>query len=303
MTRHIETSFNIIYGYRCNYSCVGCCNGSNYVKHKDYDPDLQEILDSIEQLPKYIEIDPTGAITLLGGEPFVYWEERIKPIAIKCREVFPSATINIFSNGHKAHKFKQDIINFVNKYNCNVSISNHLKGDMQSVLGKQWADNIAQFLNDEKIIKIHNEHYHIKDNINANIYFYNSPTWFTWYQTNSDGKIKPFDSNDPAASMKFGCASGSSCTAMFGSKVYKCGTLAMLKGLLQQKNQINDPDWQKYLQYPAFDVLSDDTNNFEFHKNNYNKPTDFCTMCNNNPLNVMKWTSRSEQMIIPSKTI
>ena len=303
VTKHIETTFNIIYGYRCNYSCEGCCNGSNFVKDKNHDPDLQKILDAIECLPQYIEIDPNGMITLLGGEPFVYWEERIKPIAIKCREAFPNAKINIFSNGHTAFKFKEDIINFINKYNCNVTISNHLKGDMQSILGKQWLNNIVKFLDDEMIIKIHDEHYHIKDNINANIYFYHSDTWLSWYKTNNIGQIKPYNSNSAEKSMKYGCASGSVCTAMFESKIYKCGSIAMLKGLLKQKNQIEDVDWKTYLDYPAFDVLQKNTSNFSYHVNNYGKPVTYCTMCNNDPDNVMLWTDRTKNMIIPSKTI
>lgn len=282
---------------------MGCCNGSNFVKHRNYDPDLQEILDAIEQLPKYINIDSNGMITLLGGEPFVYWEERIKPIAVKCREFFPNAKINIFSNGHTAHKFQHDIIDFVNKYNCNITISNHLKGDMQSVLGRQWAKNIEEFLDHERIIKIHNEHYHIKDNVNANIYFYHSDAWLSWYKTNELGQIKPYNSDSSANSMKYGCASGDICTTMFGSKIYKCGSLAMLRGLLIQKNQLGDIEWEKYLDYPAFDVMSNDMSNFEYHVTNYSKPVKYCTMCNDNPANVMQWTDRTTDMIIPSKTI
>jgi organic radical activating enzyme len=301
--KHREIAFNIIYGYRCNYSCVGCCNGSNYVKNTKYDPDLAEILLAIEKLPEYIEIDSQGMITLLGGEPFVYWEERIKPIAIKCRESFPDAKINIFSNGHTAYKFTQDIINFIDKYNLNITISNHLKGDMQSTLGTQWSNNIAKFLNHDVIIKIHNEHYHIKDNTNANIYFYHSDTWLSWYKTTNLGEIKPYNSDSAEDSMKYGCASGSLCTAMFGSKIYKCGSIAMLKGLLEQKKQIDDVDWKQYLDYPAFDVLQNNISNFNYHVVNYNKPVQYCTMCNNMPDNVMLWTNRTKDMIIPSKTL
>jgi hypothetical protein len=51
---------------------VGCCNGSDYVTTTDLDPDLNLTLQALEKLPEYVEVNPSGMITLLGGDPFMY---------------------------------------------------------------------------------------------------------------------------------------------------------------------------------------------------------------------------------------
>jgi len=299
--RHVDKAFNVIYGYKCNYSCVGCCNGSDYVTSSQHDPDLNKILESIERLPSVVEIASDGMITLLGGEPMMYWHDRIVPIAKALRRAFPQTKINIFSNGHLVNRFVDDIIELLDQENCDMTISRHLAGDMSSTLGKKWKDNIMSFVTHPRVIKIHDNHYHIEKNIRANIHFYQADEWFTWYQLSYDGKIKPWATNDPEGSIKYGCASGSSCSALFENRLYKCGSLAMLKGLLSAKQQLDDQDWKKYLDYPYVNVLDVDQDKFDFFKSTYNKPTTYCDMCNNKPTNVIKWTTRTQSMIIQKR--
>ena len=301
MTKHRDKAFNVIYGYKCNYSCVGCCNGSDYVTSGQHDPDIDKILESIEKLPSIIEIDPDGMITLLGGEPMMYWHDRIVPIAKSLRRAFPQAKINIFSNGHLANRFVDDIVELLDQENCDMTISRHLAGDMSSVLGTKWKDNIGSLVLDPRVTKVHDNHYHIKNNIRANIHFYQADEWFTWYQLSHDGKIKPWATNDPKGSIKYGCASGSSCSALFENRLYKCGSLAMLKGFLSARQQLDDHDWKKYLDYPYVDVLDIDQDKFDFFKSTYGKDTTYCDMCNNKPTNIIKWTDRTQSMIIQKR--
>ena len=123
--KHKDLSLNIIYGYRCNYSCVGCCNGSDYVKTTDLDPDIDLTLQALEKLPEYIEIDSSGMITLLGGDPFMYWHERIVPLAFAIRKSFPLSKINIFTNGHLINRYTNYVIDVLNNpVNINVDGAN-----------------------------------------------------------------------------------------------------------------------------------------------------------------------------------
>ena len=301
MIKHIDQAFNVIYGYRCNYSCIGCCNGSDYVTIENYDPDIDLTIESIKRLPDLIEIPEEGMITLLGGEPLMYWKERIIPLARTIREAFPTARINIFSNGHLVNKHIDSIIEVLDTYRCHMTISQHLLGDMNSPLGKKWRENVDEFLTDPRIVKIHDQHYHVSGNIAANIFFYNADEWFTWYQQTPNGDIKPWATQDPEGSMKHGCASGNTCSALFENRLYKCGSLAMLPGFLTAKNQINDIDWKKYLDYPYVDVLDVDPSRFRSFVDTYGKPIPECDMCNNQKHKVIKWTGRTQNMVIQRK--
>ena len=100
MTKHVTEQFNIIYGYKCNYACVGCSNGSDQISSRTHDPDLATTLKAIEILPDILHIPPGGMITLLGGEIFMYWQDTIIPLIKSLRQSFPTTTINLFSNAH-----------------------------------------------------------------------------------------------------------------------------------------------------------------------------------------------------------
>ena len=220
-------------------------------------------------------------------------------MAFAIRKSFPLSKINIFTNGHLINRYTNDVIDILNNLgNSCVTISKHFQGDMQSAAGKKWLGNVAEFTNDPRIVKISDDHYHVKNNINANIHFYQSNEWFTWYRQESNGSIKPFATNNPAESAKYGCASGIRCSALFENRLYKCGSLAMLPGFLTAKNQTQDPDWKKYINYPYLDILNLDSTQFDEFKQTYGKSTTHCDMCNDQPSNVIKWIDRTQSMIL-----
>jgi hypothetical protein len=43
------STFNVIYGYKCNYACTGCCVGSNYVSDSFQDPVIPGLLNTLGQ--------------------------------------------------------------------------------------------------------------------------------------------------------------------------------------------------------------------------------------------------------------
>jgi len=296
-----ETILNIMYGYRCNFSCEGCCTGSNYIKNNSYDPDINKTIEILPALANLVDIADTGMITLLGGDIFMYWPDQIIPLTLAIRKHFPNASINLFTNGQLLNKYTDEIIDLMTTIdNCKLTISQHLIGDLETALGQAWTRNVSQFLNDSRIWKIHNDHYHIKGYLDCNIHFYNGIDWFTWYKQEADGRIKPHVSQDPVRSMQYGCASGPLCSTIFETNLYKCSSLATLDGLLSLKGQKDDPDWQDYLNYPHVDLNNFDLENFEYHKKNHGKPVAYCDMCSASPRNIIKWMDRKQNMVLPA---
>lgn len=303
---HEESTFNVIYGYRCNYACDGCCVGSNHVKDTAQDPDLEVTLAAINRLPDVIKIRDSddywqrGMITLLGGEPMMYWDTHIMPLARRIRQNFPRVRLNIFSNGHLLHKRTDEVLDFIDEVNANITISRHFVGDMHSQIGRQWQKNMTEFLSHDRMIRIHDDHYHVKDNCESNIHFYVGDDWFTWYRLDHENRIKPHVTGRPEQSMQYGCASGNTCSTLYENRLYKCSSLAMLPGLIAAKGQVGDPDWRPYVDdYPYVDVFAVEQDKLnDFHRT-YGRAIAQCDMCNDQPRNVVKWQDRRQHAIMP----
>ena len=286
-------SLNIMYGYRCNLTCKGCMSGSDQVTTRSYDPDLNITFRAIEAVRRIVDIDKQGNIALLGGEALLYWHDRIVPLIKHVRQFFPDECLNIFSNGVLAHRYADAILDLMDYYHANFIITPHFSPKQDSVMSRQWHDNVGSFLSHPRIVKIHDKHYHVKNNIKANIYLYDSPQWLSSYRILPNSSIKPWQTNDPENSMRYGCSSGSTCSALFENRLYKCGSLAMLPGLLKAKNQIDDHAWQKYLNYPFVDVFDVDQKKFSHYVDTYGRPISHCDMCSNQSSNMIKWLDRT----------
>lgn len=290
-----EVNLNIFYGYMCNYSCQGCFSGSDVITTYDKDPDLEKIKQSIKRASEIIDV--TNMVTLIGGEPFLYWDSRIVPLAIEINKYFPKKRINITTNGQLLGKNVEKLFAISKSLDeVSFTITRHLAGIDDQKVKRLWEKNMQDFLSHPMIVRVHDDHYHVKDNIHANIYFYDTETWKSYYYHTSDQRIKPWRTNDPKNSMLYGCP-GPVCSCLYENKLYKCTNLATLTRHLEQLNQLDDPDWQKYLDYPYLDIndINDDLL-AEFIKT-YGKPTTYCDMCSNKPQNNIPWTSRTFSMV------
>lgn len=246
------------------------------------------------------KFDVQTMISLQGGEPFLYWEEKIVPLSYKIRELFPNTRINIFTNGHLLGKNLNKYFDLINNVNhVTLTISRHLAGDLTSTVGQHWQDSIDTLLNHPLIVKIHDDHYHVQDKIDTNIYFYSTKYWSSHYYETDQGKLKPHATNDPANSMKYGCT-GSLCSFLKGTKLYKCGRLANLSNLLGEINQLDDPDWKPYIDYQPLDLLNIDQTLFDNFVASYGKAISECDMCQNRPSDQL-WADRTWNMIFHKK--
>jgi organic radical activating enzyme len=293
-----QINLPIFIGHKCNYSCLNCSVGSDFVKDDTADPSLEEILQSIPILAEKFTV--SGMISLQGGEPFMYWDEKIIPIAQELNRWFPGTRINIFTNGHLVGKNIEQMFRLIDQIkNISFTISRHLIGNLDSAPGKAWMNSIDTLLNHHRIVRINDDHYHVEDNINANIYFYSVKYWKSHYTSQPDGKIKPHATNNPKASMAHGCI-GEVCSFLHGTKLYKCGRLATISTQLKTLNQLDDPVWQKYLEYQPIDLLNINQSQFNNFVETYGKPIDVCDMCIGTPSKI-EWQDRTWEMVFQPK--
>jgi organic radical activating enzyme len=242
-----------LYGYRCNYSCDQCLSAPNVIFDSRWDPDMDALKRSILRSAELFEV--TGMVTLSGGEPFLYWEDRIRPLSLEINQYFPGVRINIPTNGQLLSKNLDKVLALANEVEqFSLSITRHLNGVDDEVSVKQnWLKSVSVLDSHPMIVKLNSDHYHIRDNIRSNIYFYETETWKHYYRRAPNGQIKPFATNDPQGSMAHGCT-GSVCSSIVDNKLYKCTSLATLGHHLRTIGQQDDPDWFKYINYPAIDL-------------------------------------------------
>lgn len=293
MTKVKQEIVDVFYGHRCNYACYGCLTGCNYVRNKDYDPDLNDIFRGVELLAERFEI--TEMVTLLGGDLFLYWDERIVPLAKHLRKCFPDTKINMTTNGQLIHKYSDKVIGLMKEIdNVSLSITRHLNGIRDTRIYSTWDDHVNQFLHHPDIVKIHNDHYHIRDNIYANIHF-DVPEFLMFYKQEGN-EIKPYATSNPAKSMEVSCP-GNMCSCLVGTKLFKCTNLALLPHALTAINQIDDPDWKPYVDYKFVDLANIDQQTYDYFVKTYTKPISQCDMCSDDPATNLTYDKRTTEKI------
>jgi len=288
---------NISYGLRCNLACKGCLSGSDMIRHTGHDTGLENNLQTLDLLSRHIE-HVTDVITLLGGEPFLYWPDKIVPLMLKIREYWPMAKINLTTNGLLLHRYREEIIGFFSELgNASISVSMHAARADGHILKSTYEKNLANFFDDDRFCKIHDLHYDIP---NRKVDFHLDP-WhrpFIAQFSEQDGKIKPWATNDPVGSMKHGCI-GDICSMAIDGRLYKCPRLALLPKILEERGQLQDPDWQKYLG-TYVDLATATDQDLQRFKQEEGKPIPQCDACPNRHQLGVTLIPRTAQTIVPN---
>jgi hypothetical protein len=82
---------------------------------------------------------------------------------------------------------------------------------------------------------------------------------------------------------------------LYDKKVYKCAALGTLRNLLDKKGQLDDAEWQPYLNYRPVDLVScTDKEVVEFADTHYCH-IDECSMCPSNGIEFLK----TEEKVLP----
>ena len=293
----------IIYGYQCNLKCNGCSSASNLILDKSYDPTLESIYKSIDDLGKHVIPEN---IDLMGGELFLYWN-KIEKIIIKIRENFPDVCIGLVTNGLLLDKFSNKLLNLCEKFHpCKVDITDHFTLFSEDVISKKYHNKLNEFFKNYNIPKTNTIKWNpskqwleksksllannsIKTLTIRQEIYETSTTKFqitkqqefsTCYYENNQGLIKPYATHDPTGSYANGCSSPW-CHTLINSKLYKCNWFVVLPYILELKNQLNDTDWGKYLNYKPLDLTNPAQEDLDYFYKTRLSSISQCDMCSN----------------------
>lgn len=300
---------DIYYGAKCNLSCVQCDTSSDVVRTTEQDPDLENILDGIRLAKEKFEIE---IYSMIGGEPLLYLD-KIKKILEYIRSYDPITTIVVSTNGTLLSKKIDELAEIMQKYNCSIMVCNHFSS-FDITMTERITNSVNQLVDKlqltrgdsnkffKEFIKLDNpkkDPYWAKWIDERKEYFlgeqpqddyYHNDKFFLHFRPQDDfkkhyvmkdGKPKPHMTGAPHISYKHGCSSPM-CSFLIDKKLYKCAALGTLRKFLGYHDGLDDPDWQKYLNYDYLDLETcSDGDVTKFHVGKYFAVAE-CDMCGTN---------------------
>jgi organic radical activating enzyme len=305
---------DIFYGNKCNLACSQCDTHSDHVRGTDNDPELESIKESIRLAHKNFNVDIWG---ILGGEPLLYID-KCTAILDHLRSLDPESKIIFPTNGMLLGKNLDLVADMAKKYNMYIQVCDHTtafkdksyservvkatldlaeKLELTESTAEEWWDKIIsredggpewrQWLDTTKFSV---------DDLDGDDRAWIGPGYGVYYiQSDNfstitkfvDGKPKPYDEGDPKASYWNSCPSNF-CALLKDNRIYKCAALGTLETFLARHGSLDDPDWQKYLNYKGLDLTTcteDDINKF---MSNIYCHIDECSMCPKNNVSILK---------------
>lgn len=284
MNRPYLKFLDIYYGAKCNLACSHCDTRSDIIDAYEKDPTLDNILDGIDLVRSKFDI---LYYSVLGGEPLLYLD-KIEKIFSHIRQLDNNATFVFSTNGMLLDKKLKKLSVLLDKYKVNLFVCDHFAAFEDKTLSTKVRNNtellakelhmaegderefFSNFLDvkntiqdplfqkwlDSKSLDLLNSH-------TDDRYFTNGNTWihfrgqkqFQQIYNIVENKPKPFATGNPEESYRKGCCS-EMCSFLIDKKLYKCGALGTLHKFLAKHNQLEDPDWQKYLNYQPLDLES-----------------------------------------------
>lgn len=300
---------DIYYGAKCNLSCVQCDSGSDVIRTDEQDPELENIFDGIRLAREKFEIE---IYSLIGGEPLLYLDKVYK-IVEYIRSYDPNTTIVVSTNGTLLSKKIDQLSEMMQQFNCSVMVCNHFSAFDQNMTTR-ITDSVNKLVSKLDLVKGDSNEFFkefIKlDNPKKDPYwakwiderkeyflgeqpqddYYHNDRFFLHFRPQNDfkkhyvvnnGKIKPHMTGSPHISYKHGCSSPM-CSFLIDKKLYKCAALGTLKKFLEFHDGLDDPDWQKYLNYKYLDLETCSEGDVaKFHVGKYVAVAE-CDMCGTN---------------------
>lgn len=263
LTKPIIPYVETMLTYSCTLSCRWCTNYSDYgmkggyVRWEDIKPNLDAWYDRVH-------IDCFG---FMGGEPLLNPE--LDTWIREFRKNYPTTTIMIISNATLFMRnlwlldTMADVGMVYLKFSLHQPNAEYTKQSIDAVLTRfnwQWLEEEKRWFLPGTILD-----FEIEDNLDR----------FTKLYRGEYGSMKPYNSN-PIESHKI--CTQIICPLLYEGNLYKCSSVALLKRVLGDHNQLDDPDWQKYLNYNGIGVDCSDEDLLAW-VNNFAKPADICSMC------------------------
>jgi organic radical activating enzyme len=272
---------------KCNLRCKGCTSFSDYENHNVYDTDV--IIKGLEFWSTKIDVE---SINITGGEPFLHPD--LEHIIRTIRKLWPNAMIDLITNGTYITK-RPEILDLLHSLgHCALKFSQH---QIDKPYTKQ-AENFILSRYDWEPCEFRSDW--LQTNNRFYVFFSPEENFLSPVKGNY-GQVKPHF-NDPSKAFQVCCFGNGG--ILDKTSLYKCYPLALLKTMLTDFNQQDDPDWQQYLDYKPL-TMDHTQEEFENFLKRLSGPESECSMCPSSaqsPGSMYKKRGQWSSPIIPINT-
>ena len=262
----------------CNMACRGCNHHSGLLAPGSSLP-IDDLLRDIEILLPRIHV--WSHISVLGGEALI--EPRTKEVLKLIRDMSEGVYVKIFSNGLLIPQNTDWILEHMKEGGI-FRISLHIPPTDER-LGRTDKTGDITYKNVKDFIEIAE-----KEGIDMSLLEISEnwdDLWFDLLQW-KDNKLYPWEDNNIEKSFEY-------CTApnvqLYLGKLWKCPSIAYLRETLVSTGQVDDPVWQKYLNYHATPIDAPIEELYAMADEVLN-PHEICNKCPSDP----KWYRAIKQL-------
>ena len=262
----------------CNMACRGCNHHSGLLAPGSSLP-IDDLLRDIEILLPRIHV--WSHISVLGGEALI--EPRTKEVLKLIRDMSEGVYVKIFSNGLLIPQNTDWILEHMREGGI-FRISLHIPPTDEK-LGRTDKTGDITYKNVRDFIEIAE-----KEGIDMSLLEISEnwdDLWFDLLQW-KDNKLYPWEDNNIEKSFEY-------CTApnvqLYLGRLWKCPSIAYLRETLVSTGQVDDPVWQKYLNYHATPIDAPIEELYAMADEVLN-PHEICNKCPSDP----KWYRAIKQL-------
>ena len=250
-----ERQVEFVTNQNCNFRCLGCDSFSDIIKKPNFHNLVeQDIINwskvlvplSNQKLINCKKVKFIGAETLLTKNLSSF-------LKVAAENFTADWEIGFHTNGLLLKK-NEELIRLCNDLNIRIYITVHFKNREYLEKLKENIDFTQKLTKDIRVVN-------------------SAKNWYSFHRYDK-GKIYPF--NNDSKLMYENCIA-SSCHQILNGYMYKCSRLSNLPAALKQTNQLEDPQWKKYLAYKPIHYSNTHKEILDFFNK---KEEDVCTGCN-----------------------
>ena len=262
----------------CNMACRGCNHHSGLLAPGSSLP-IDDLLRDIEILLPRIHV--WSHISVLGGEALI--EPRTKEVLKLIRDMSEGVYVKIFSNGLLIPQNTDWILEHMKEGGI-FRIILHIPPTDER-LGRTDKTGDITYENVRNFIEIAE-----KEGIDMSLLEISENWYDLWFDLLQwkDNKLYPWEDNNIEKSFEY-------CTApnvqLYLGRLWKCPSIAYLRETLVSTGQVDDPVWQKYLNYHATPIDAPIEELYAMADEVLN-PHEICNKCPSDP----KWYRAIKQL-------
>ena len=250
-----ERQVEFVTNQNCNFRCLGCDSFSDIIKKPNFNNLVEQ--DIVNWSKVLVPLSNKNLINckkvkFIGGETLL--TKNLSSFLKVAAENFTADwEIGFHTNGLLLKK-NEDLIRLCNDLNIRIYITVHFKNREYLEKLKENIDFTQKLTKDIRVVN-------------------SAKNWYSFHKYDK-GKIYPF--NNDSKLMYENCIA-SSCHQILNGYMYKCSRLSNLPAALKQTNQLEDPQWKKYLAYKPIHYSNTQEEILAFFNK---KEEDVCTGCN-----------------------